>query len=145
MRQYPCPAGVLAALLADPALDVHGRDMFGLAAVHKLAAWGDAAALALLLAHGDAGAVNGAGSGSYSRGAVVNMRDAAGATPLHHAVAMGAAATAAALAGDAAVDRGLRDGHGRTPHALAVALGSLPAALTAALQAPVLPNGPTDT
>lgn len=58
-----------------------GKDMFGLTALMKVAAWNHERALVLLLAHSSANATH------------INLRDADGNTALHHAAMMNATRT----------------------------------------------------
>eukprot|EP00928_Gymnodinium_smaydae_P067049 TRINITY_DN49987_c0_g1_i1.p1 TRINITY_DN49987_c0_g1~~TRINITY_DN49987_c0_g1_i1.p1 ORF type:complete len:393 (+),score=70.08 TRINITY_DN49987_c0_g1_i1:135-1181(+) len=105
--EYPGDPRALSRLLCDPSVDPAGRDAFGLTALHKFAAWNKTDLLELLLPH--------------MSDADVNASDAQnGYTPLHHAIAMGAAQTTQLLLSIGRVKKDVKDKAQQTPLDLAV-------------------------
>lgn len=110
--EYPVDADAVAAMICDPEqkLDLAGRDMSGMTALHKLCSWNHLSLVKLLLERLPADALN-------------ESRNPGQQTALHVAVEMGCLEACQLLAADARVDRQRRDGGGRTPRQLAEELG----------------------
>eukprot|EP01034_Spumella_vulgaris_P024026 gene24026-30322_t len=107
--EYPGDPVRMSTYLTNDTVSIHGRDMFGLTALHKVASWDKVDLLDMLLLHTstDDVLIN-APSGS-----------ADGFTPLHMCVDSGACATAMRLLADSRVDLSTTDKLGRTALALA--------------------------
>jgi ankyrin repeat protein len=102
--EYPGNKAEVEALLRRSDVQVNGKDMFGLTALHKFAGWDQPDLLHLLLSRDD---VN------------MNPTDANGWTPLHTCVDMGARRTLTMLVEDRRVVVDVRDKRGRTAADLA--------------------------
>lgn len=98
LMEAPLNAQQFIGWLQDPQIDLLGKDMFGLTAAHKLAAWNLDGLLRLLI----------------ESGADVNAQDSNGETPLMHALSMGADRTARLLLKTKQVDRSIRNKAGQT-------------------------------
>mmetsp|Transcript_55712 Transcript_55712/g.148570 ORF Transcript_55712/g.148570 Transcript_55712/m.148570 type:complete len:372 (-) Transcript_55712:267-1382(-) len=99
--EYPGDPDAVARLLADPTVDPCGRDMFGLTALHKFAAWDKVDLLDALWSRLSEEDLNTAGGDE-------------GFTAVHQAASMGAGRTLARLLSDSRVSRSTRDRKGRT-------------------------------
>lgn len=100
--EYPGDAAAISALLAQPDVHAGGRDMFGLTALHKFAAWNRVQLVELLLS-------------AMSREDANARGGEHGWTALHFAADAGACEAYAALfRAPALVDTGMRDLSGRT-------------------------------
>lgn len=88
LLEYGMRPSAVAALLADPTVDLEGRDAYGLAAVHKFASWNEVEHLAALAARLSTAALN-ARSGGGTK--------AAAGTAYHYAQTSGAAEASAWL------------------------------------------------
>jgi ankyrin repeat protein len=99
----------MASLLTSDSVAIHGRDMFGLTALHKVASWDKADLLHMLLLH------------SSTTKDIVNAQSGNkdGFTPLHMCVDSGACVAARRLLADSRVDLSATDKKGRTARNLA--------------------------
>jgi hypothetical protein len=113
--EYPGDPLQMRSLLASGAVDLNGRDMFGLSALHKAAAWDKVDLLDLLL-------LTVSESESVDVNALTNNQD--GFSALHMCVDSGAIAAARRLLEDPRVVVDLTDRKGRTPLTLAIELGN---------------------
>ena len=108
--EFPGDAEAVQSALSDPNVDVAGRDAFGLAALHKFAAWGQLDLLRMLALQLDSDQVNmTGGDGGY--------------TALHHAIEMGSLPSVRFLLADSRVRLEAVDKKGRTALDLALELG----------------------
>jgi ankyrin repeat protein len=112
--EYPGDPRQMSLLLTSGTVDINGRDMFGLSALHKAAAWDKVDLLDVLLI--------GSESGTIDVNALTNNQD--GFSALHMCVDSGAVGAARRLLADPRVDISLKDRHGRTPLNLAMILGN---------------------
>ncbi|KAJ1633158.1 ankyrin repeat-containing domain protein [Pavlovales sp. CCMP2436] len=109
--EFPGDARAIGGHLDDPSVSLGGRDIFGLAALHKFAAWNRPELVELLLARATRDEVNAVGSEH-------------GFTALHFAAEAGAKAAFAALLASSLVVSNIRDKSGQTGIEL-LAVGSV--------------------
>ncbi len=105
--EFPGDPAKLQTQLQDHKIALNGKDMYGITALMKFAAWDKVDLLELLLPHLSASEVNVTGGKQKL-------------PLLHYCVDMGASHTLSVLINDNRVDQGSRDEHGRTfrEHAL---------------------------
>lgn len=132
--EYPGDPKVLQALLLEPDVDPAGKDMFGVTALMKFAAWDKVdlidVLLPKLLSSDDSPCeeITTAGAAEIAAAtksaALLNaVSPSEGFTALHHAADMGAGRAYVRLAGMAEVDTSIVDKRGRTAPSVAEANG----------------------
>lgn len=99
--EFPGDPEKVKLLVLDETIDLDGKDMFGLTALHKVCAWDKVDLLAILLPYLSMEQVNSVGGKE-------------GYYPLHHCVALGAKRTLQYLLTDPRVDIQLKDKANRT-------------------------------
>jgi len=109
--EYPGDPQAVARHLEDTAVDPSGKDMFGLTALHKFAAWNKVDLLDLLLPHLSEDDLNAVGGDD-------------GGTALHQAISMGAVQALARLLADPRVSKTKVDKAGHSPYALAASMAA---------------------
>jgi ankyrin repeat protein len=109
MMEYPGNPDLLATLLSDlDNYDINGKDMFGLAAIHKAASWNKEDLLELILSHSSTNVNIQAGGQEYK-----------GFTALHFCIENNSRNAFEKLMKDKRVDQNIIDSRGRTVRALA--------------------------